>query len=171
MDYAVFPTRFGWMALARSERGITAVALPRVEVFATIEALGTKARCAPSDFHEVAPSRFGTLPERIHAYLAGESVDFCDAIDRSSWTPFRERVWNATMQIPYGQTRSYAWVAATAGQPRACRATGQALHRNPVPLIVPCHRVVGASGSLTGFGAGLGLKQELLTLEQDSAGG
>jgi methylated-DNA-[protein]-cysteine S-methyltransferase len=170
MDYAVFPTRLGWMAVAGSERGISAVALPRDQLVTAMETLWRKARCKPSEFHEVTPTRFGTFPERIHAYLAGESVEFPDVIDRSSWTPFRERIWAATMQIPYGQTRSYAWVAATAGQPRACRATGQALHSNPVPILVPCHRVVGADGNLTGFGAGLGLKQELLALEQRSTG-
>ncbi|MBN1153202.1 MAG: methylated-DNA--[protein]-cysteine S-methyltransferase [Dehalococcoidia bacterium] len=158
------------MAVAGSERGICAVALPRPEVVVALETLETKACCARSELREVAPARFGTLTERIQAYIEGDAVEFPDVIDRSEWTPFRERVWNATMQIPYGQTRSYGWVAATVSQPRACRATGQALHRNPVPLIVPCHRVVGADGRLTGFGAGLELKQKLLSLEQDSAG-
>ncbi len=92
-------------------------------------------------------------------------MEFRDRLDTTGWTSFRTRVWNATRRIPYGQTRSYGRVAAVIGQPRACRAVGQALHRNPVPVIVPCHRVVGADSSLTGFGSGLALKRALLRLE------
>ena len=171
MDYAVFLTELGWMAIAGSDRGISAVALPRREMVAALESLGAKAGPLASDLREVATSRFGTLPDRIHSYLAGEIVDFPDLIDRRTWTPFRARVWDATRCIPYGQTRSYGWAAAAAGQPRGCRAAGQALHHNPVPILIPCHRVVGANGSLVGFGAGLELKQQLLALEQPSSRG
>ena len=171
MDYAAFLTSFGWMAIAGSDSGISAVALPRREMVAALESLGAKARPLASDLREVAASRFGTLPDRIHRYLAGEMVDFPDLIDRRAWTPFRSRVWDATRCIPYGQTRSYGWVAAAAGQPRGCRAAGQALHHNPVPILIPCHRVIGANGSLVGFGAGLELKKQLLAMEQPSGRG
>jgi methylated-DNA-[protein]-cysteine S-methyltransferase len=101
--------------------------------------------------------------------MRGDEIGFPDGIDTAGWTDFRARIWNATRLIPYGQTRSYSWVAATAGQPRASRAAGQALHYNPVPILVPCHRVVGANGELVGFGGGLALKQQLLLLERDHA--
>lgn len=82
-------------------------------------------------------------------------------------TPFQERVWQALCQIPYGQTRSYRDIAEEIGQPKAYRAVGMANHRNPMMLVVPCHRVIGADGSLGGYAGGLELKRFLLSLEQN----
>ena len=82
-------------------------------------------------------------------------------------TPFQERVWQALCRIPYGHTRSYRDIAAEIGQPKACRAVGMANHRNPMMLVVPCHRVIGADGSLGGYAGGLELKRFLLSLEQN----
>ena len=84
-------------------------------------------------------------------------------------TPFQRRVWNALAQIPYGETRSYAQVAAVIGNPKACRAVGNAANRNPLLLLIPCHRVTGASGALTGYAGGLERKQALLALERSNA--
>jgi methylated-DNA-[protein]-cysteine S-methyltransferase len=165
MDFAAFPTRLGWMAVAGSAAGIVGVALPRRELGIALDALCLKIHEPPASMREVDSRAFGTLPDRLAAYLCGEKVDLSDQLDRSRWTEFRSRVWDATCRIPYGQTRSYSWVAAAAGQPAAYRATGQALHHNPVPLLVPCHRVIGQGGQLTGFGSGLELKQRLLELE------
>lgn len=81
-------------------------------------------------------------------------------------TEFQRRVWNCLLQIPYGETRSYGEIAAMAGNPRACRAVGMANHQNPVAVIVPCHRVIGADGKLTGYAGGLHLKEALLLLEK-----
>lgn len=81
-------------------------------------------------------------------------------------TPFQQKVWAALQTIPYGETRSYGELAAQIGNPKACRAIGGANHRNPVMIVVPCHRVIGADGSLTGFGCGLDAKQYLLELER-----
>jgi len=80
-------------------------------------------------------------------------------------TPFRDRVWRALADIPYGQTISYAELAARAGSPKAIRAAGQANHFNPLPIVIPCHRVVGKDGSLTGYAGGLAVKEFLLKLE------
>ena len=80
-------------------------------------------------------------------------------------TAFQTAVWNALLQIPYGETRSYKEAAAMAGNAKACRAAGMANNRNPIAIIVPCHRVIGADGSLTGYGGGLEKKQYLLELE------
>jgi len=98
--------------------------------------------------------------------MAGERTEFDDAVDTSDWTPFRSRVWDATRTIPFGETRSYSWVAREIGQANAPRAVGQALHNNPVPVIVPCHRVVGANGALVGFGSGCDLKARMLAAER-----
>jgi len=165
MHYAVFHTRLGWMTVAGTNGGITGVTLPSSSVSDSLDRLCAKMRVHPPSMHEVEPQTFGTLPDRLAAFMDGEIVPLEDEIDRSGWTDFRSRIWDATRRIPYGETRSYAWVAAEAGQPLACRAAGQALHNNPVPVLVPCHRVIGADGGLTGFGERLELKQLLLSME------
>ena len=130
-----------------------------------MESLSAKLRLQPDNVHQVGPEMFGTLPERLMAYMRGETVALSDDLDTNGWTDFRSRVWKTTRMIPYGETRSYSWVATAIGQPAASRAVGQALHRNPVPILVPCHRVIGLDRSLTGFGGGLTLKKQLLSLE------
>lgn len=86
-------------------------------------------------------------------------------LDLRSSTPFSRKVWRAASKIPYGQVRSYAWVAEKLGDPNAARAVGGALGRNPVPIFIPCHRVLDSHGGLAGFGGGLPLKRWLLALE------
>jgi methylated-DNA-[protein]-cysteine S-methyltransferase len=81
-------------------------------------------------------------------------------------TPFQKKVLTALQQIPYGETVSYGELAEKIGNPLASRAVGQANARNPIPIVIPCHRVVGSNGTLTGFGGGIGVKQALLDLEQ-----
>jgi len=156
------------MAVARSPNGVLGITLPARTAESALDRLCEKTRTPPNVMHEMAESAFGTLPARLSAFIHGHRTDFPDSIDRRGWTGFRSRVWEATRHIPYGETRSYGWVAAAAGQPMAFRATGQALHHNPVPIIIPCHRVVGSRGSLTGFGSGLELKAILLALESKS---
>jgi methylated-DNA-[protein]-cysteine S-methyltransferase len=80
-------------------------------------------------------------------------------------TAFQQRVWQELLRIPYGETASYGDIAERIGNPKACRAVGMANRRNPIPLIIPCHRVIGHDGSLTGFGGGLAVKERLLALE------
>lgn len=165
MEVSVFVTALGWMAVAGSEAGISRVVLPRRSRDAAVEVLQAAFGPGVAAFREADVAAFDALPSRLARYMEGHRVEFRDRIDTTGWTPFRTRVWNATQQIPYGHTWSYGRVAAVIGQPGAGRAVGQALHRNPVPVIVPCHRVIGADSSLTGFGSGLALKQALLRLE------
>lgn len=113
----------------------------------------------------------GDLPQRLRRYLEGEPVDFPDRLDLAGATRFQQRVWRITQTISYGETRSYAWVASYLGLPRAARAVGQALGRNPLPIVIPCHRVIGSDGSLVGFGGGLEMKRQLLCLEAGCAKG
>ena len=101
---------------------------------------------------------------QIGEYLRGERRDF-DVPIRLEGTDFQLLVWNALRTIPYGETRTYAQVAARIGRPKAVRAVGGANHNNPLPLLVPCHRVVGTDGRLVGFGGGLEIKRRLLELE------
>ncbi|RME68921.1 MAG: methylated-DNA--[protein]-cysteine S-methyltransferase [Nitrospirae bacterium] len=113
------------------------------------------------------------LPERIKLefllYLEGHSRCI-DVSFELRGTDFYKRVWQKTREIPYGQRRTYRWLAEAIGNPKAVRAVGQALRRNPLPLIIPCHRVVGSDGSLVGFSAGIDLKRFLLDLESRVAG-
>ncbi len=101
---------------------------------------------------------------QLDEYFAGTRTTF-DFPLRLQGTPFQEKVWAALRDIPYGETRSYQQIAQAIGQPKACRAVGMANHRNPIYIIVPCHRVVGANGALTGYGGGLDMKKALLELE------
>lgn len=97
-------------------------------------------------------------------YLAGERRTF-DLPLRPRGTPFQRRVWQALEDIPYGQTRTYAQIARAVDSPRGFRAVGMANHHNPIPILIPCHRVVGSGGALTGYAGGLELKKALLELE------
>jgi methylated-DNA-[protein]-cysteine S-methyltransferase len=102
--------------------------------------------------------------EQLRAYFAGELRDFDLPLDMQG-TGFQKRVWNELCTIAYGETRSYSGIAKAIGAPKAVRAVGAANGRNPIPIVVPCHRVIGADGSLTGYGGGLPLKRFLLDLE------
>lgn len=101
----------------------------------------------------------------LGAYFAGKLKTFTIPVAPRG-TPFQESAWKALQKIPYGATRSYAQQAVAIGKPKAVRAVGSANGRNPIPIIIPCHRVIGADGSLTGFGGGMETKRFLLALEQ-----
>ena len=103
--------------------------------------------------------------ERLKTYFSGYKVTFPDKLDLSGATPFQRKVWEITTIIPYGETRSYAWVAEQMGKSGAARAVGQALGTNPLPIIIPCHRVIASDGKLCGFGGGVERKRYLLSLE------
>jgi methylated-DNA-[protein]-cysteine S-methyltransferase len=100
----------------------------------------------------------------IQSYLEGQLREFTVPVELEG-TPFQRAVWNELLRIPYGGTRTYGQIAVALGKPRAARAVGTACGANPVPLIVPCHRVIGGNGSLVGFGGGVAVKQQLLALE------
>jgi len=106
--------------------------------------------------------------EQLRAYFAGERTSFDLPLDMHG-NPFEKRVWDELKEIPYGETVSYGEIAARVGAPGAARAVGLANGRNPIAIIVPCHRVIGANGKLVGFGGGLPMKRALLDLEQGVA--
>jgi methylated-DNA-[protein]-cysteine S-methyltransferase len=111
---------------------------------------------------------FAETEEQLKAYFAGELKEFTVAL-RLTGTPFQSRVWDRLRRIPYGETRTYGELADALGAPAASRAVGLANGRNPIGIIVPCHRVIGANGSLTGYGGGLERKQRLLDFERGAA--
>lgn len=123
---------------------------------------------APDPSWQHAPTAFEAARAQLGAYFAGALQTF-DLALRPSGTDFQLQVWQALSTIPYGETWSYRDLAEVIGNPKAVRAVGSANGRNPLPIVVPCHRVIGSNGSLTGFGGGLENKQILLALEQRQA--
>jgi methylated-DNA-[protein]-cysteine S-methyltransferase len=116
-----------------------------------------------------ASEPFATAADQLAAYFAGRLTDFTLPLAPAG-TPFQRRVWSALQDIPYGETRSYGQLADKIGNPAAVRAVGLANGSNPIALVIPCHRVIGADGSLTGYGGGLDRKRYLLELEARAAG-
>ncbi|WP_102416944.1 methylated-DNA--[protein]-cysteine S-methyltransferase [Mycobacterium sp. 4858] len=114
------------------------------------------------------PAAFQEATEQLDAYFAGELTDF-DFEFELRGSDFQRRVWSALQTIPYGETRSYGKIADQIGAPGSARAVGLANGHNPIAIVVPCHRVIGANGSLTGYGGGLERKQTLLGLERKHA--
>ncbi len=162
MTAHVFPTPLGWMAAAAHEDRLTTVILPQEDKHAVLAALTARGATASSAGSPVL-ERFQADVTR---YFSGEPVDFSDyAVTLDGLTPFQQAALNALRKVPAGEVQSYRWIAQQAGRPGAARAAGQAMHANPLPLVLPCHRVVGANGTLTGFGGGLDLKRKLLSLE------
>ena len=125
-------------------------------------------RPAEETFGTRTQAPFAAAEEELEAYFAGELKEFTLELDLHG-TPFQRSVWSHLRKIPYGETRTYGELADALGNPTASRAVGLANGRNPVGIIVPCHRVVGANGGLTGYGGGLDRKQRLLDFESGSA--
>jgi methylated-DNA-[protein]-cysteine S-methyltransferase len=161
--YAIIETGMGWMGILGSELGLRQIVLPRAYPQAVIIAFDEHLEEAADDIY-----LFGDLTKRLIAYFNGEVVTFPDLLDLTDFTPFQCAVWQVVRSIPYGQTESYAWVAQRVAKPQGVRAAGQALARNPLPIVVPCHRVIGARGEIGGFSYGLQMKQHLLQLETTS---
>ncbi|TKB05739.1 methylated-DNA--[protein]-cysteine S-methyltransferase [Desulforhopalus sp. IMCC35007] len=115
----------------------------------------------------LSPATFNQVTEQLNEYFRQERQDFDLPIDPKG-TTFQQQVWHQLTQIPYGATASYQDVATHIGKPKACRAVGMANRCNPIPIIIPCHRVIGKNGTLTGFGGGLDVKQLLLDLEKSN---
>lgn len=156
--YATFNTDMGWVGILGSSTGLVRVILPQPSAQETIRLLGV-------NYSTCAPHPFGDLIARLRSYFGGHKVAFPDRLDLSGATTFQREIWEITRLIPYGETRSYTCVAEQIGKPEAVRAAGQALARNPLPIIIPCHRVVASNGKLGGYSGGLEMKRYLLQLE------
>ena len=158
--YTAFKTALGWVGLLGSDSGLLAATLPQPSASEAARRLGERIKDAVTD-----EKALGDTVERLKAYFSGERVDFPEKLDLSPATDFQRRVWRLARLIPYGETRSYGWLAAKLGKSGTARAVGQALGRNPLPVIIPCHRVVAAGNRIGGFSGGVGVKKALLTLE------
>ena len=161
-DYRVFETAWGWCAAARGELGVCAFVLPRESQQAAEEELRSRVPGAVS-----VPGGMSGLARQVTRYFEGKRVDFEADLDFTAGTPFQRRVWEAVCAVPYGQVRTYQGLAMAIGRPQATRAVGTAVGRNPIPLLVPCHRVVRGDGGLGGFRAhgGVKLKRAMLEME------
>ena len=155
--YTHIPTPVGRLLLTATEHGLSGIHM---------EKDGKAPENVPLDWVR-DDARFAAISERLNEYFSGKRTDFDVPLDVKG-TRFQESVWSALSRIPYGATISYAELARRVGNPKAVRAVGQANNRNPISIIVPCHRVVGADGSLTGYGGGIERKKYLLDLEARS---
>lgn len=124
----------------------------------------TGLRFGGSDAVNDASPILDAVEQQLREYFAGTRRRF-DLPLAPKGTPFQRAVWDALCAIPYGETRTYAQIAEAVGNPKACRAVGMANNRNPIAILIPCHRVIGANGSLTGYAGGLDAKKTLLALE------
>jgi O-6-methylguanine DNA methyltransferase len=147
-------TRLGIVRVAYTPKGLV-----RLE-------LGCHSRRASGAQSRSRGTFIARFSRQLRAYARGQRVTWRVPLTLTTGTPFQRKVWQALRSIPYGETRSYAWVARKIGHPRAARAAGAACGANPVPIIIPCHRVIRADGSLGGFSAGLTWKRRLLYLER-----
>jgi methylated-DNA-[protein]-cysteine S-methyltransferase len=166
LNYLVFNSPLGWMGVLDSPRGLKRLVLPQSSPEQVLHLLSQPAmKQHNQSLSEAEAGHFGDLPDRIRDYLAGKAVSFSDKLDLSWASAFQRRVWEVERSIPYGETRTYAWIACKLSMPKAARAVGQALAKNPLPIIIPCHRVICSDGSLGGFGGGQALKRRLLRIE------
>jgi methylated-DNA-[protein]-cysteine S-methyltransferase len=159
--YTVTDSPFGTLTLAATRRGIVTIGLPNLPTDEILERLSS--RISPRVLE--APGRFDETRRELDLYFDGRLREFDLPLDWQLTTGFRRKVLRATARIPYGQTRNYTEMAQKAGNERAQRAAGSALGSNPIPIVVPCHRVLRTGGALGGYGGGLELKQALLELE------
>ena len=163
--YALFDTTLGRCAIAWSERGIAAVELPGADDAATVRRIG---KTLPQAGEATPPPHIADAIAAITRLLEGEPDDLAALpLDLDGVPEFHRRVYDVARTIPPGETRSYGEVAAALGEPGAAQAVGRALGRNPVPIVVPCHRVLAANGALHGFSApgGIETKRRMLALE------
>jgi methylated-DNA-[protein]-cysteine S-methyltransferase len=160
LKYTILKTEMGWVGILGSSKGLLRVTLPKSSAQEARQQLGDRVKKASR-----SDKFFAGLSPRLRNYFAGHPVAFPDELDLSLATTFQHQAWAVTRLIPYGETRSYSWVARQLGKAKAGRAVGRALGQNPLPIITPCHRVVAKNGKLGGYSGGVKMKRHLLKLE------
>jgi methylated-DNA-[protein]-cysteine S-methyltransferase len=154
MNYTYLDTPIGPLFIAGDDAAIRHIEFPK----------NGKARRAEPEWKESGRGPVGEAARQLREYFAGGRTEF-DLPVAPDGTPFQRSVWRHLQDIPYGATISYGELARRTGNPKASRAVGAANGANPIPIVIPCHRVIGANGKLTGFGGGLPIKETLLALE------
>lgn len=158
----IFKSRWGWMGISETTKGIDAVVLPQ----ASRQAVSSKLQAVSAErLDGQASPRLREAQAQLTDYLAGRRQSFYLPLDLSEGTSFQQKVWRTLLTISYGRLRSYQWVAIRVGGRQYARAVGNAVGANPMPIVIPCHRIVAQDASLGGFSGGLPTKRKLLTLE------
>lgn len=161
--YTTLDTPIGLLTLVSTKNGLCRIDFQNNEgTLQNIERWARRSLMIQNLEEDEAP--FIELKNQIKAYFKGEQTTFDCQLDLIG-TPFQKLVWNELLNIPYGECRSYKQVAQAIGAPKAVRAIGGANNRNAIPIIIPCHRVIGTNGALVGYGGGLHIKEQLLSLE------
>ncbi|PZC49987.1 MAG: methylated-DNA-[protein]-cysteine S-methyltransferase [Chloroflexi bacterium] len=158
--FDLFGTTLGWMGALASEQGLRKLILPKTSPEEVVKDLKLEIVGAIA-----STKKFRNLRKRLDLYFSGSLQNFDDPLDLSGAPDFFLNAWQACKSIPVGNVRSYRWLAEQAGNSKAVRAAGLAMARNPVPIFIPCHRVIGSNGRLHGYGGGLAMKQRLLEIE------
>jgi methylated-DNA-[protein]-cysteine S-methyltransferase len=159
--YTTFKSPVGEILATRTEKGLNFIAFPGSRWQRFLVAL-RKDKNVDLKRDE---KKFSSVKKALKSYFSGKRVSFRERLDLTGATAFQKRVWQAMDKIPAGQTESYGWLARQVGGKNKARAAGAACGANPIPIILPCHRVIREDGSLGGYGAGLSLKRKLLKIE------
>lgn len=152
MYYSIYSSPLGDIALTANHDGLTALSFMQGEQQITLKQ------------HQHKPEHFTQVHQQLTQYFTGQRTAFNLPLAPKG-TAFQQQVWQTLQTINFGETKSYAWLAQQINNPKAVRAVGSANGKNPIALIIPCHRVIGSNGTLTGYAGGLSLKAKLLTFE------
>lgn len=158
MVYDIMDSQLGPILVALDEKGVRHLSFHRGTHSLDIDSAWQR------DKKKIKP-----ITDQLFSYFAGELMQF-EVELAPLGTPFQQKVWAALCHVPYGKTATYLDIAEAIGNKNACRAVGGANGKNPIPIIIPCHRIIGKSGKLVGFSSGLGIKAKLLELESDRHG-
>ncbi len=154
--------RFGSVIVGVTDAGLRFIGIGKNATYESAISYAKMNRLTPAKVQ----SRTGRCVKQLKSYFAGKRKKFSLKFDLGHLPEFTRKTLRAAMKIPYGKTSSYGEIARLVGKPRAARAVGRIMATNPIPIIIPCHRVVGADGGLTGYGGGLAMKKKLLSLER-----
>ncbi len=165
IDYIVFPSPLGLVGLAATREGLCRVALRVARESSFRDCLEKTYRRTPRN----RPEALKEIKRQFDLYFSGKLRKFSCPLDFGGATAFQKKIWRKLTAIPFGETRSYEWLAQAAERPSAFRAAGNANGKNPLPVVVPCHRVVRKNGELGGYAGGTDIKRFLLDLEKPRA--
>lgn len=159
--YTTFKSPVGEILATRTEKGLNFITFPK----STWQRFFSALKKDENIDLKKDEKKFSSLKKTLKPYFAGKKVKFKGSLDLTGGTAFQKRVWKAMLKIPYGQTKSYGWLARQVGGKNKARAVGAACGANPIPIVIPCHRVIREDSGLGGYGGGLSIKRKLLKIE------
>jgi len=159
--YNTFKSPIGEILATKTEKGLSFISFPKNTWDKFLSALD---KDKSVDLIKNR-SKFSSLEKNLKAYFSGRKINFREKLDLTGGTEFQKRIWKAMLKIPYGETCSYGWLAQKAGGKNKARAAGAACGANPVPIVIPCHRVIKSDKTIGGYSGGIGFKKKLLQIE------